>query len=314
VFSLTDRPERLAVIGGGPIGCEMAQAFQRLGSQVILFHRHGHILDREDSDGAEIIQNRFIREGIRLILDADPKKVEMRNREKIIRFEMNGNKDTVAVDEILVGAGRAPNVEHLGLEAAGVQYDTRKGVFVDDHLRTTNRAILAAGDICMSYKFTHAADAAARIVIQNALFKGSKKLSTLIVPWCTYTDPEIAHVGMYERDAAKQGIAVDTVVRYLAEVDRPVLDDEAEGFVKIHLKKGTDKILGATIVAAHAGEMISELTLAMAGKLGLRTISGVIHPYPTQAEAIKQCADEYNRTRLTPYVKSALKKWLTWTR
>ncbi|MBI5248740.1 MAG: FAD-containing oxidoreductase [Desulfomonile tiedjei] len=314
VFSLTTRPSRLAVIGGGPIGCEMAQAFQRLGSQVILFHKNDHILDREDSDAAEIIQNRFIREGVMLILNSDLKEVELVNGDKVIHFEVGGKRDSVVVDEILVGAGRAPNVEYLNLEAAGVQYDTRKGVFVDDYLRTTNPAIFAAGDISMSHKFTHTADAAARIVIQNALFKGSKKLSALTVPWCTYTDPEIAHVGMYERDAEKQGIAVDTFVRPLAEVDRAMLDGEDEGFVKIHVKKGTDKILGATIVAAHAGEMISELTLAMVGKLGLGTISGVIHPYPTQAEAIKQAADAYNRTRLTPLVKTLFTKWLYWTR
>jgi pyruvate/2-oxoglutarate dehydrogenase complex dihydrolipoamide dehydrogenase (E3) component len=314
VFSLTTRPSQLAVIGGGPIGCEMAQAFQRLGSQVILFHKNDHILDREDSDAAEIIQNRFIKEGIRLILNSDLKEVETVNGEKVIHFEVSGKRDSIVVDEILVGAGRAPNVEHLNLEAAGVRYDTRKGVFVDDYLQTTNPAIFAAGDIAMIYKFTHTADAAARIVIQNALFKGSKKLSALTVPWCTYTDPEIAHVGMYERDAAKQGIAVDTFVKPLAEVDRPVLDGEAEGFVKVHVKKGTDNILGATIVAAHAGEMISELTLAMVGKLGLGTISGVIHPYPTQAEAIKQAADAYNRTRLTPLVKRLFTKWLSWTR
>jgi len=314
VFSLTERPSRLAVIGGGPIGCEMAQAFHRLGSQVVLFHNNDHILDREDSAAAEIIQNRFVREGIRLILNSDLKEVETVDGEKVVRFEVDGVRDSIAVNEILVGVGRAPNVEDLDLKAAGVQYDTRRGVFVDDHLRTTNPAIFAAGDICMNYKFTHTADAAARIVIQNALFKGSKKLSSLTIPWCTYTDPEIAHVGMYERDAAKKGIAVDTYVRSLAEVDRAMLDGEDEGFVKIHVKKGTDKILGATIVAAHAGEMISELTLALVGKVGLGTLSGVIHPYPTQAEAIKQAADAFNRTRLTPLVKTLFTKWLSWTR
>ncbi|MFH1116573.1 MAG: FAD-containing oxidoreductase [Pseudomonadota bacterium] len=314
VFSLTARPSRLAVIGGGPIGCEMAQAFQRLGSQVILFHKNDHILDREDGDAAEIIQNRFIREGVRLILKSDPKEVQVVNGEKVIHFEVDGEPDSIAVDEILVGAGRAPNVEYLNLEAAGVHYDTRRGVFVDDYLRTTNPAVFAAGDVSMMYKFTHTADAAARIVIQNALFKGSKKLSALTVPWCTYTDPEIAHVGMYERDAEKQGLAVDTFVRPLAEVDRAILDGEDEGFVKIHVKRGTDRILGATIVAAHAGEMISELTLAMVGKVGLGKVSSVIHPYPTQAEAIKQAADAYNRTRLTPFLKTIFAKWLSWTR
>ncbi len=183
VFSVTERPERLAVIGGGPIGCEMAQAFQRLGTQVVLFHKHDHILDREDRDAAEIIQNRFIKEGVLLVLNSNPLQVETREGQKVIHFEAAGKTDSVVVDAVLVGAGRAPNVEHLNMEAAGVKYDTRRGVSVDDFLRTTNPAIFAAGDICMAYKFTHTADAAARIVIQNALFRGSKRLSALVVPW-----------------------------------------------------------------------------------------------------------------------------------
>ncbi len=314
VFSLTARPRRLAILGGGPIGCEMAQAFQRLGSQVFLFHKNAHILDREDADAAEILQNRFVKEGIKLVLNGTFEEVESSNGEKLIHFATNGKRDSVAVDEILIAVGRAPNVEHLGLEAAGVRYDTRRGVHVDDRLRTGNPDIYAAGDVCMTYKFTHAADAAARIVLQNALFRGSKKLSDLTVPWTTYTDPEIAHVGLYERDAAKQGVPVDTYVRRLNEVDRAIADGEEEGFVKILAEKGKDKIVGATIVASHAGEMISEITLAMVGNLGLATLSGVIHTYPTQAEAIKHVADAYNRTRLTPLVKKLFAKWFAWTR
>ena len=185
---------------------------------------------------------------------------------------------------------------------------------MNDKLQTTNSNIYAAGDIAMAYKFTHAADAAARIVIQNTLFKGSKKLSALTIPWCTYTSPEIAHVGLYERDAVKKGMAVDTYVRKLSDVDRAIADGEEEGFVKVHVEKGTDKIVGATIVASHAGDMISEITLAIVGRIGLGTISGVIHPYPTQAEAIKHVADAYNRTRLTPFVKGLFERWLAWTR
>ena len=166
----------------------------------------------------------------------------------------------------------------------------------------------------MNWKFTHAADAAARIVIQNALFPGLKKrLSALTMPWCTYTDPEIAHVGMYERDAQEKGLEVDTFVRSLTEVDRGMIDGE-KGFVKVLVKKGTDQILGATIVASHAGEMISEISLAIAGGIGLKTISNVIHPYPTQAEAIKQIGDAYNRTRLTPSLKKLLSIWFQWMR
>lgn len=314
VFSLTERPRRLAVIGGGPLGCELAQAFHRLGCVVVLLHNNPHILDREDNDAAEILQQAFIREGIRLILKCTIKQVERQGEAKVLVFESNGREESVTVDEILVGAGRIPNVEGLNLEAAGIHYDTKGGVIVNDRLQTTNRRVFAAGDICLKYKFTHTADATARIVIQNALFLGGKRASALTIPWCTYTDPEIAHVGMYEGDARERGIPVHTFIRPLAEVDRAILDGEEEGFVKVHVKKGTDKILGATIVARHAGEMISEITLAMAGNIGMSAIAQVIHPYPTQAEAIRQVADAYNRTRLTPSVKKLFGHWLAWTR
>jgi pyruvate/2-oxoglutarate dehydrogenase complex dihydrolipoamide dehydrogenase (E3) component len=314
VFSLTERPARLAVIGGGPIGCELAQAFRRLGSHVVLFHSSSHILNREDADAAEIVQKAFLREGIELILSVRPARVERGTAGKTLIYPGPSGEARVTVDEILAGAGRAPNVEGLDLEAVGVEYDTKRGVKVDDMLRTTNPRIFAAGDICLEKKFTHMADATARIVIQNALFRGRKRLSSLVVPWCTYTDPEIAHVGMYERDAQKAGIEVTTFVRQLSEVDRAVLDGEEEGFVKIHVRKGTDRILGATLVARHAGEMISEISLAMVGGMGLGTIANVIHPYPTQAEAIKQTGDAYNRTRLTPFVKKLFRRWLEWTR
>jgi pyruvate/2-oxoglutarate dehydrogenase complex dihydrolipoamide dehydrogenase (E3) component len=314
VFSLTERPRRLAVIGGGPIGCELAQAFRRLGSEVILFHNASHILNREDSDAAEILQQSFIRDGIRLILNCKTKRVERKNGSKVIHIDCGGKEDEIAVDEILAGAGRAPNVEGLNLEAVGVKYDKREGVQVNEYLQTTNPRIYAAGDICLRYKFTHTADATARIVIQNSLFMGRKKQSALTVPWCTYTDPEIAHVGMYEREAQEKGIAVDTFIRQLKDVDRAIADGEEEGFVKIHVRKGTDEILGATIVARHAGEMLSEVTLAIVGEIGLGTLANVIHPYPTQAEAIKQAADAYNRTRLTPFIKGLFTRWLAWTR
>jgi pyruvate/2-oxoglutarate dehydrogenase complex dihydrolipoamide dehydrogenase (E3) component len=314
VFSLTERPQRLAVIGGGPIGCELAQAFQRLGCEVILFHNASHILNREDSDAAEILQQSFLRDGIRLILNCKTNRIKKRNGSKVIRIECGGKQEEIVVDEILAGAGRAPNVEGLNLETVGVKYDKKEGIEVNEHLQTTNPRIYAAGDICLKYKFTHIADATARMVIQNALFLGRKKQSALTIPWCTYTDPEIAHVGMYEREAQEKGMAVDTFIRPLNDVDRAIADGEEEGFVKIHVKKGTDKILGATIVARHAGEMLGEITLAIAGNLGLGTLANVIHTYPTQAEAIKQVADVYNHNRLTPFIKGLFTRWLAWRR
>jgi pyruvate/2-oxoglutarate dehydrogenase complex dihydrolipoamide dehydrogenase (E3) component/uncharacterized membrane protein YdjX (TVP38/TMEM64 family) len=314
VFNLTQRPPRLAVIGGGPIGCELAQAFQRLGSQVSLFHKNAHLLDREDMDAAALVQQTFIREGIAVLLDAKITRVERNGAGKIIWYESQGKEERLAVDEILIGTGRAPNIEGLNLGAVGVQYDPRKGVLVNDCLQTTNPRIYAAGDVCMAWKFTHAADFAARLVIQNALFLGRKKASALTMPWCTYTDPEIAHVGLYERDARERGIELDTYVREFKEVDRAVLDGEEEGFVKFHVRKGRDEILGATIVARHAGEMISEISVAMAARVGLGKLASVIHPYPTQAEALRQCGDAYNRTRLTPTVKKWMERWLAWQR
>lgn len=311
VFSLTERPSRLAVIGGGPIGCELTQAFQRLGSQVVLLHRDGHILNKEDADAAEIVQRSFLREGVKLVLNAQIQQVRNTEAGKIIHFVADGIADSIVVDQILVGAGRVPNVEGLNLEAVGVEYDAKQGVKVNDYLQTTNPKIFAAGDICMNWKFTHAADAAARIVIKNALFApfglGKSKLSALIMPWVTYTAPEIAHVGLYESEAKNQGIAVNTIQIPFSAVDRAIADGEEEGFVKILHQQGTDKILGATIVARHAGEMISEITTAIVNNIGLSKLSNVIHPYPTQAEAIKKAADTYRRTLLTPRSQLLLK-------
>jgi len=310
IFELVARPHRLGVIGAGPIGCELAQAFRRLGCEVVLFDQAPQILAREDADAAAIVQERFVREGIRLVLEARLEKALRRGGEKVLRVSHAGGSEEIAVDEILVGAGRAPNVEGLGLEAAGVDFDPRRGVRVDDHLRTTNRRVYAAGDVCMDWKFTHAADAAAKIVVQNALFFPSKRLSSLVMPWCTYTDPEVAHVGLGEREAAARGVAVDVHRVPLHEVNRAVTDGEEEGFVKILVRRGSDRIVGATIVAAHAGETISELTLAIVAKLGLGTLLGVIHPYPTQAEGIKRAAAAHARSRLTPRLARLLSGWM----
>jgi len=313
VFALTDLPPRLAVIGGGPIGCELAQAFQRFGSRVTLVESAPQLLGREDADAAKLLQGCLVREGIDLQIGASIISVDQQGSDKTLQLERAGQRLQVAVDAILVAVGRAPNVEGLGLEAAGVRFD-RTGVTVDDRLQTSNPRIYAAGDICSAYKFTHTADAQARILLANALFKGRQQVSKLVIPWCTYTDPEIAHVGLYERDAAAQGIKVTTLTVPLTEVDRAVLDGESDGFARVHLKHGTDRILGATIVARHAGEMINEFTLAMTNELGLGAMAHTIHPYPTQAEAIKKLADAYNRSRLTPLVKRMLSAWLQWQR
>ncbi len=315
VFGLTERPRRLAVIGAGPIGCELAQSFQRLGSQVFILERMNQILTREDPDAARIVQDAMVREGVEMVFECQIQRVEARGAEKVIHLSCpeKGERELV-VDEILVGAGRAPNVEDMGLETVGVEFDTKQGVRVDDHLRTSNKRIFAVGDVCMKWKFTHAADAAAKIVVQNALFSlgpfGRKKLSDLIMPWSTYTEPEIAHVGLYAHDAAEAGIEIDSYQVSIAEANRAVTDGQEEGLVKVHVKKGSDRIVGATIVAAHAGDLITQLTLAIQHGVGLGAFTNVIYPYPTQGEAIKRVAGAYTRTRLTPGVKRLFERWL----
>lgn len=314
VFNLTARPRRLLVIGGGPLGCELAQAFARLGCDVIIANREPYFLPDEERDAADILADSLRRDGIDVRLNTEVRSVTRGDGEKLVCLINDGAEATVAVDEILAGAGRVPNVEGLVLDAAGVEYDLEHGVRVNDYLRTTNRRIYAAGDVALERKFTHMADATARIVIQNALFWGRKKLSSLTIPWCTYTDPEIAHVGVYVKDAREQDFPIKTFTVPMSDVDRAVLDGEDEGFVKIHVHEGTDTILGATIVARHAGEMINEISLAMVAGIGLKIVSQVIHSYPTQAEAIRKAGDAYNRTRLSPFLKALSSRWLAWSR
>ncbi len=314
VFSLTELPPRLAVIGGGPIGCELAQSFARFGARVTLLEVGERILPRGEADAGALLHESMTNDGVRILTGVRIDAVAAVDGAKEVRIAVDGTAETVAVDDILVGVGRAPNVEGLDLEAAGVEYDTRRGVHVDDHLRTTNRRIFAAGDICSAFKFTHTADAQARIVLQNALFKGRAKNSALVVPWSIYTDPEIAHVGLDEAEAQARGHKTTTFTQPLEEVDRAILDGEARGYARIVVEQGTDRILGATVVARHAGEMISEVTALMVAGKGLATLAKVIHPYPTQAEALKRLGDAYSRTRLTPRVARWMARWLAWTR
>jgi pyruvate/2-oxoglutarate dehydrogenase complex dihydrolipoamide dehydrogenase (E3) component len=325
VFTLTELPPRLAVIGAGPVGCELAQAFARFGARVTLLANGPQIMPREDADAARIVEEQMRRDGVNLFLGRNVVRVTQEGAEKVLHLEcqapekgdsplFRGRPTELRADAILVGVGRAPNVQGLGLEAAAVAYDVREGVRVNDRLQTTNRRIFAAGDVCSRFQFTHAADAMARIVIQNALFFGRAKASALVIPRCTYTDPEVAHVGLDDAGAKARGIAVQTFTEPMAHVDRAVLDGDTDGFVKVHVRAGSDRVIGATVVARHAGEMISELTLAIVAGLGLRTLARTIHPYPTQAEAIKRVADAYNRTRLTPFVKGLFQRWLAWMR
>jgi pyruvate/2-oxoglutarate dehydrogenase complex dihydrolipoamide dehydrogenase (E3) component len=314
VFSLTALPARLAVVGAGPIGCELSQGFARLGSDVVLLEAGPQILPREDADAAAVVARALGRDGLRIALGCRIERVERRGPLRVLHVASESGAGAHEVDEILVAAGRAPNVEGLGLEAAGVAHDLAGGIRVDDRLRTSNPRIFAAGDVCSALKFTHHSDFQSRIVIQNALFLGRARASALTVPRCTYTDPEVAHVGLGEREARERGIAVRVLIQDLQEVDRAILDGEPEGFVKLLLGDRKDRIVGATIVARHAGEMLPELTLAIGQGIGLGKIARTIHTYPTQAEAIRKLGDAYNRDRLTPLVKRLLAGWLRWTR
>ncbi len=310
VFDLTELPRRLMVIGGGPLGCELAQAFCRLGSKTTLVQDMPLFLGNEERDAAQILSDAFARDGIEVRLNTVPVAVRVENGEKQVDLVSADYRNTVAVDAILTGIGRVPHVQRLGLEAAGVDYTLADGIRVDDFLHSSNPDIYAAGDVCLEHKYTHTAEAAAHMVVQNALFDGHERLSELVVPWCTFTDPEIAHVGLYVREANRLDIPIKTFTIPMHQIDRAMTDSEQHGFVKIHTRGHTDKILGATVVARHAGDMINEITLAMVAGIGLRTLAKVIHAYPTQAAAIQRAAQAYYRTRFTPRIQARVRRWL----
>jgi pyruvate/2-oxoglutarate dehydrogenase complex dihydrolipoamide dehydrogenase (E3) component len=311
VFDLTECPKRLLVVGGGPVGCELAQAFARLGSRVTLVQVDPMFLDREERDAAQLLSDALARDGIEIHLDTQVSSVRADGKDVVAELSHDDATRKVAVDRILVGVGSAPNVEGLNLEAAGVTYDGTRGIVVDDFLRTTNRRIYAAGDVCTENKFPHIESTAGRIIVANALFLGRQRLSAQTIPWCTYTDPEIAHVGMYVTAAREENIPVKTFTVMMHEVDRAIADGEEEGFVKLHVREGTGKILGATVVARHAGDLINEISLAMSAGLDLRALARVSQPYPTQSQAIKMAAEAYLGSRRAGVGDWLRRKWLS---
>jgi pyruvate/2-oxoglutarate dehydrogenase complex dihydrolipoamide dehydrogenase (E3) component len=310
VFDLTALPPTLLVIGGGPLGCELAQAFARFGARTVIAHNEPLFLPREERDAAQILAEAMARDGVETHLNTQAVRVRVEGGKKCIDTVNDGNTATIVVDEILTGIGRAPAIEGLGLEAAGVACDAEFGIRVDDFLRTSNPRIYAAGDVCLEHKYSDAAEASGRIVVRNALFPGRRRISALTMPWCTYTDPEIAHVGIYVRQARERGIPVKTFTVPMHCVDRAITDGEEDGFVKIHVREGTDTLLGATVVARHAGEMINDISLAMVAGIGLDTIARVIHAYPTQAEAIRQAAQACVRTRRSRLLGWLMRRWV----
>jgi pyruvate/2-oxoglutarate dehydrogenase complex dihydrolipoamide dehydrogenase (E3) component len=315
IFSLTELPRRLLILGAGPIGCEMAQAFARFGSTVTVLDMAPHVLPREDPDAAAVVGRALEADGVRLELGV---QLDRASREPAglrlhyTRAEPGRAAAGVAEgDALLVAAGRAPNLEGLGLEAAGIAA-TKAGVTVNDRLQTSNRRVYASGDVASAYKFTHAADALSRIVIQNALFYGRRRASALVIPWVTYTDPEVAHVGAAEADVARSDGRLQTITIPLADVDRAVVDDATDGFVRVHHERG--RLRGCTIVAPHAGEMIGEAVFAMTRGASLSDLSATVHPYPTQAEALRKAGDQYRRQSLTPRVRRWFERYFALTR
>jgi len=313
VFSLTAKPARLAVIGGGPLGCELAQAFHRLGSAVTILERGSGLIPRDDPEAG--LTGALKSEG--MTIETNVRVDEVRGSEpgKTIRYSQSGKTRELLVDEILVAVGRRPTVSSRVLEQAEIAFDEKKGVSVDDYLQTSNPNVYAAGDCCLKRKFTHSADASARTALRNALLPGKSKFDERTVPWCTYTDPEVAHTGLTRAGAQAQGKAVDTFAADFGELDRALIDgEEQKGVVLIHTRRGSDKVLGGTIVASHAGEMINELTLAVQQKIGMKKLAGTIHPYPTQAEAVKHAADSFNRGRIPSLAITVLSKVFWWLR
>ena len=302
IFSLTSLPPRLAVIGAGAIGCELAQAFARFGADVTILEAGPRILPNDDPEAAAVVENALRREGIEILLSARIAGVGTENGERVISAETAGGPRRIAAEEVLVATGRAPNVKGIGLEQAGVEFGDR-GITTDFRLRTTNSRIYAIGDVVARHRFTHVADAHARMVVRNALFFGRGSVEDLVIPWCTYTTPELAHVGLTPAQLTERGQSADTVTVSFADVDRARLDGHDEGFLRVHLEPGSDRILGATLVGEGAADILATLTVAMTNGLGLAKLADTIFPYPTRGEIVRKAADQWRRGKLTPAAK-----------
>ena len=303
-FDLVERPRSLAILGAGPVGCELAQVMARLGIEVHLFEMAERVLPGAHAPASAALATALESDGVRLHLGS-----------KVTRISLVGGRPTIRVpdasitaDRLLVAAGRRANVEGLNLAAAGVKLRDGR-IAVDDRLRTTNRRIYAAGDVCSRLPFTHNADAQARIVVRNALFAPTASTRRLAVPHCTYTDPEVAQVGQTETQLTGEGVAFDRYLLEFGELDRARAAGQKDGFVELLTAQGSDRILGATVVGHDAGEQIAPLCVAMANGLGLGAVGKAVLPYPTRAEYLRRLADRYARTRMTPRAASLLKSW-----
>jgi pyruvate/2-oxoglutarate dehydrogenase complex dihydrolipoamide dehydrogenase (E3) component len=297
IFELETLPKRLAIVGGGPLGCELAQAFCRLGSHVTIAQNDPKFLPREERDAADLLSRSLARDGVEIRLNTTVVGARDQGGTKVLDTVNDGVRGLIPADEILLSIGRVPNVESLGLEVAGIACNSDHSIKVDDYLRTTNAKVYAAGDVCMPDKFTNAAQASARMAVRNAFQRTRRRRSHLTIPWCTFCDPEIAHVGLHVWEAKLSSIPVESFTIMMQDVDRAITDGQDDGFVKIHVKEGSDKILGATIVASRASEMINEIAIAMTAGLGMCDLAEVLHTYPAQSDAIKLAAMAYKRDR-----------------
>jgi len=316
VFTMPDRPRRLLVVGGGPIGVELGQAFAKLGSAVTLVEMGERILPRDDADAAALVREALERDGVRVVTGATVTRAEGGEGGKRAQLRHAGDgaaEEEVEVDEILMAAGRRLNVDALGLEAAGVRMDNGRPA-LNDRLQTSLPSVYACGDLAGPYLFTHMANQQARVVIQNALFPKKARMDYRVVPWATFTDPELAQVGLTEAAAEAQGIPYRVLRIPYAGVDRMVCDDATDGFLKVLTPPGRDDILGATMVGAHAGELIHELVLAMSKRLRLRDLAGTVHIYPTMAEIMRRAGDESRKAGFTPTLQRWVARYLRWHR
>ncbi len=316
IWNLRVLPKRLLVLGGGPIGCELAQAFVRFGAKVTQVQQASHILMREDADVIEIVQAQFIKEGIELLTSHKALRVEQENGEKQLICEHEGKEVIVQFDEILVAVGRSANTKGFGLEELGVALTSRGTVEVDEHLRTNIPTISACGDVAGPYQFTHTAAHQAWYASVNSLFGAFKKFKVdySVIPWTTFTDPEVARVGLNEQDAKLQEIDYEVTKYGINDLDRAIADEEARGFIKVLTKPGKDKILGVTIVGHHAGDLIAEYVQAMKWGIGLNKILGTIHIYPTLAESNKYVAGEWKRAHKPEKMLAWVERFHTWLR
>jgi len=308
VFDLPEAPKSMAILGGGPIGCELAQAFADMGTQVHLFEMADQILIREHPEAAKLVSDSLENAGVNLYLGAGVSEVA-NNGDKVL---VKTDKTSIEVDEILFAVGRKANFNNLQLDRAGVETHQR-GITVDAHYRTSQKHIFAIGDVSSKYQFTSFADAQARAVIQNALFPGNKSANPELLPWCTYTKPEISGIGLSEQAAKDQGIEYDTYRYDWKDSDRAKAEDDLVGFAQIITKKGTDKILGATLVGTDAGDQIAPISIMLSNDIGLGKLSNTLFCYPSRSEYLKRLSDSYNKTRLTPTAAKLMQRWLDWT-